>query len=191
MSLDISLFVSPIDDLAAGRIVAESIDLNITHNLSRMAAAAGVRDPIWDPIRHFRRDLTDDEKVALDILIDPEVIGEGSRVVLAALVPSEGRRDYLAVLAKQLGDLGAVAQDDAEAALSLAAHLPVVDAPIRAYELVDSLRAGLLQLKQDPARFRLLNPPNGWGSYEVLVRFVEEYLAACEANPGAYVNVSR
>jgi hypothetical protein len=60
-----------------------------------------------------------------------------------------------------------------------------------ARQLIAPLRAGLERLKADPDRFRKLNPSNGWGSYEGLVQFVEEYLGACEENPDAEVSVSR
>lgn len=61
----------------------------------------------------------------------------------------------------------------------------------KASELIEPLRTGLALLRSDPDRFRQLNPANGWGNYEVLVQFVAEYLAACEANPDAEVRVSR
>ena len=60
-----------------------------------------------------------------------------------------------------------------------------------AWQLVEPLKAGLAALKADPEKFRAMNPTNGWGAYENLVKFVEEYLAACEANPDAEVRVSR
>lgn len=59
----------------------------------------------------------------------------------------------------------------------------------KAVELVESLREGLILLKSDPERFEQYNPPNGWGNYQGLVRFVEEYLAACEMYPKAEVSV--
>ncbi len=62
---------------------------------------------------------------------------------------------------------------------------------MEAWELIEPLRAGLALLKSDRDRFEKLNAPNGWGKYEHFVPFVEEYLAACEATPGATINVSR
>lgn len=59
----------------------------------------------------------------------------------------------------------------------------------RAAQLVESLRDGLATLNGDPERFRALNPSNGWGDYEGLVRFVAGYLAACERWPQAEVSV--
>jgi hypothetical protein len=61
----------------------------------------------------------------------------------------------------------------------------------RATQLIEPLRAGLATLKSDPAHFKQFNPPNRWGNYGGLVRFVEDYLAACEQYPDAEVSVSR
>jgi len=60
-----------------------------------------------------------------------------------------------------------------------------------AVQLIEPLRAGLDRLKADPQRFRALNPPNGWGTYQGLVTFVERYIEACVNNPDAEVSVSR
>jgi len=61
----------------------------------------------------------------------------------------------------------------------------------KAHQLIEPLRKGLDVLKAEPDRFKALNPPNGWGSYDGLVRFVEGYLAACIAKPEATVDVDR
>ena len=61
----------------------------------------------------------------------------------------------------------------------------------RARQLIRPLRKGLLTLVTDPARFKALNPPNGWGDYYGLVRFVIDYLAAAKANRSAKVRVWR
>ena len=60
----------------------------------------------------------------------------------------------------------------------------------KAQQLIAPLRAGLELLKADPARFEKHNASNGWGMYEHFVPFVENYLAACEENPDATVEVS-
>jgi len=61
----------------------------------------------------------------------------------------------------------------------------------KANELIEPLTAGLSVLKNDKARFEKLNPSNGWGTYDGLVRFVENYLNACVSFPQAEVSVSR
>jgi hypothetical protein len=60
-----------------------------------------------------------------------------------------------------------------------------------AAQLIDPLSHGLQELCRDPERFLPLNPPNGWGDYEGLVKFVEKYLLACIKYPEATVEVSR
>lgn len=60
-----------------------------------------------------------------------------------------------------------------------------------AEDLIEPLRAGLDLLRANPARFEKYNALNGWGTYVNFVRFVENYLAACEAYPKARIEVSR
>ena len=60
-----------------------------------------------------------------------------------------------------------------------------------ANQLIPILKGGLERLKKFPDMFKTLNPSNGWGDYDGLVKFVEEYLEACENNPDASVRVSR
>lgn len=60
-----------------------------------------------------------------------------------------------------------------------------------ARELIDPLCEGLKKMKADPDGFRELNPPNGWGSYDRFVPWIEEYISACEKNPDAEISISR
>ena len=60
-----------------------------------------------------------------------------------------------------------------------------------ARQLIDKLGLGLTVLKMEPERFKKFNPENGWGNYEGLARFVENYLNACLEHPDAEVYVSR
>lgn len=57
--------------------------------------------------------------------------------------------------------------------------------------LIDPLAAGLGRLKAAPTKFERLNPENGWGSYDLLVDFVESALAACRAHPTCTVYACR
>lgn len=61
----------------------------------------------------------------------------------------------------------------------------------KARQLIEPLSAGLRALQTDPARFRMMNPENGWGTYEGLVAFVDDYLRACERFPTAAVVAHR
>jgi hypothetical protein len=60
-----------------------------------------------------------------------------------------------------------------------------------ARDLIPALRLGLFRLKDNPEYYRLFNPPNGWGSNETLMDFVERYLSMCENHPEATIRVSR
>ena len=61
----------------------------------------------------------------------------------------------------------------------------------KAAELIEPLRDGLAVLRADPERFKALNPENGWGNYDNLVQFVDDYIQACTDNPDADVSVWR
>jgi len=61
----------------------------------------------------------------------------------------------------------------------------------KAEELIEPLTQGLIALGNEPGRYKALNPPNGWGTYEGLVEFVANYLAACKRYPEAVVRVWR
>ena len=61
----------------------------------------------------------------------------------------------------------------------------------QAGQLIPILEKGLAELKKHPAKYRKLAPENSWGSYEGLVAFVENYLAACKEFPDADVSVWR
>ena len=62
---------------------------------------------------------------------------------------------------------------------------------IKAEQLIPLLEKGLEKLKADPVGCRKLNPPNGWGDYEGLIQFVENYLEACRENRDSDVDVSK
>lgn len=60
-----------------------------------------------------------------------------------------------------------------------------------AKDLIPTLKNGLAKLKAKPDYFKQFNPENGWGSYELLVEFVENYLKACKKYPKAVIGISR
>jgi len=62
---------------------------------------------------------------------------------------------------------------------------------VLAFDLIEPLREGLHKLKMDPEDYKMLNPENGWGNYEGLVEFVENYLNACYKYPTSKIVVSR
>ncbi len=62
---------------------------------------------------------------------------------------------------------------------------------VTALDLVPHLNKGLDELLGSPEKFISLNPENDWGSYDYLVKFVEEYLAACLEHPQSIITVCR
>lgn len=61
----------------------------------------------------------------------------------------------------------------------------------KASQLIEPLSSGFILLQAFPERFTPLNPENGWGSYEGLVKFVLNYAVACRKYPDADVSVWR
>ena len=60
-----------------------------------------------------------------------------------------------------------------------------------AADLIEPLEQGLSKLREDPDYYRGFNPKNGWGNYDGLVRFVDNYLQACKEYPDAEIGISR
>jgi hypothetical protein len=61
----------------------------------------------------------------------------------------------------------------------------------KAGQIIEPLRAGLIDMVTRPTHYQQFNAPNGWGMYEHFVPFCAKYLEACIANPDAAVRVSR
>lgn len=61
----------------------------------------------------------------------------------------------------------------------------------QASQLIEPLRAGLIQMVERPTHFEQFNAGNGWGLYENFVPWIAKYLEACIANPSAAVEASR
>ena len=57
-------------------------------------------------------------------------------------------------------------------------------------ELIPLLENGLKKLKEEPSYYRQFNSPNGWGTYDNFVPFVEKVLNACKQHPKATVETS-
>jgi hypothetical protein len=60
-----------------------------------------------------------------------------------------------------------------------------------ARDISDLLDEGWNILLADPEKYKKYNPPNGWGSYDGLERFVYNYRNACRDIPDAELRVSR
>lgn len=61
----------------------------------------------------------------------------------------------------------------------------------KAKDIIPVLEKGLKKLVSNPEKFKSFNPDNGWGDYQGLVSFVENYLEACKSHPNSEIKVSR
>jgi hypothetical protein len=61
----------------------------------------------------------------------------------------------------------------------------------KAYALIIPLKQALKILRLDPDTYKKFNPENGWGSYEGLVEFIEDYYDACVKFPNSNIEISR
>lgn len=52
------------------------------------------------------------------------------------------------------------------------------------------LAVALERMTAEPDAYREHNPPNGWGSYEDALRFIETLLSWCKAHPRATLRVT-
>jgi hypothetical protein len=62
---------------------------------------------------------------------------------------------------------------------------------ITAGQILNSLKIGYQELTQNPEKYKKFNPENGWGTYEQLCKFTENYIVECSNRPNAKVVVSR
>lgn len=62
---------------------------------------------------------------------------------------------------------------------------------VEAHQLIKPLKEGIEKMEADPDRFRKFDSPNGWGTYDAFLPWLEDYLEACIENPSAYIRVSR
>lgn len=106
----------------------------------------------------------------------------------AEFVVAERDADDVAFHANITHNLGEMAE---AAGLYRALWRPEENGLTKARDLRVALRRGLHTLLTEPDRLKKLNPKNGWGDYDGLVRFVREYLDACIEYPDADVEVSR
>ena len=66
------------------------------------------------------------------------------------------------------------------------------DPPLyHASDISELLDEALNLLLAEPDKYKVFNPENGWGSYDVLVKLVHDYRNACWNNPIAVIEVCR
>ena len=57
--------------------------------------------------------------------------------------------------------------------------------------IINKLNFGLNTLIDTPGKFSQMNPENGWGSYALLIRVVDDFLELCKQHPKALIEVSK
>jgi len=62
---------------------------------------------------------------------------------------------------------------------------------MRPKEIIGLLRSGLAHMEDNPAEYRLLEPENGWGSYENALEFLRDVIAICSRYPNATIGISK
>jgi hypothetical protein len=60
-----------------------------------------------------------------------------------------------------------------------------------AAEILPRLASSLAELQANPEKYRAMNPPNGWGTYEQLIDVVSGMIKAARAHPLAVVGAWR
>jgi len=58
-------------------------------------------------------------------------------------------------------------------------------------DIIDILESGYEELKNNKEHYLQFNPANGWGSYDGLLEFTEEYIKAIKENPDTFIKTSR
>lgn len=61
----------------------------------------------------------------------------------------------------------------------------------KAGQIVELLKTGIGLMMSDPERFKKHNAPNGWGTYDNFLPWLQEYLIACQNYPDTDISVSR
>src|SRR5512146_2483208 len=113
------------------------------------------------------------------------------REPVIALAVSADETVFSANITHNLGEMAAACIVAYDPALTLYAVVwrPDEHGITTARQLIAPLARGLTNLTVNPFAYKNFNPRNGWGTYENLVAFVQDYLAACERWPDAEVSV--
>ena len=61
----------------------------------------------------------------------------------------------------------------------------------RAKDIEPYLYLGIKELASNPEKYKQFDAPNGWGTYEDLLRFLKEYYWACLMTPEAFIEACR
>jgi hypothetical protein len=62
---------------------------------------------------------------------------------------------------------------------------------IRAKEIIEPLADGIALLKSDAKKYKRFESPNGWGTYDSFIPWLEKVLDNCKLYPDSFIVVSR
>lgn len=60
---------------------------------------------------------------------------------------------------------------------------------MRAGDCIEALSEAVTDMRENPAQYIKLNPPNGWGNYEGALEYLQHFLDACNDSPNATVEM--
>lgn len=60
-----------------------------------------------------------------------------------------------------------------------------------ASQMITPLENGIKELTANPEKYKVFNPPNGWGDYNIFVDFCKSVLHDCREYPDATIEVGR
>ena len=60
-----------------------------------------------------------------------------------------------------------------------------------ASQMIAPFEKTVKELEANPDKYKLFNPPNGWGKYEDFVCFCKSVLRTCQENPDAVIEAGR
>ncbi len=63
-------------------------------------------------------------------------------------------------------------------------------AEIKAADAIEMLRMVIGEMESNPSKYKLLNPPNGWGNYESALQYIRNILVGCEQHPNCIIRIS-
>ncbi len=60
-----------------------------------------------------------------------------------------------------------------------------------ASQMIEPLEKGIKELITNSDKYKVYNPPNGWGNYDIFVSFCRSVLSTCKENPDAVIEADR
>jgi hypothetical protein len=60
---------------------------------------------------------------------------------------------------------------------------------LKAIDAVELLAKGFCEMRDNPDKYKTMNPENGWGNYEGALKYLEDLLNACVENPNTIIHV--